>query len=111
MTSGCAPCGAGRAEPMAASAPVSGLAEAGKRPLVSVIVPHLDDTENLDSCLALLGQQAFPAGTIEIIVVDNGSKSGFEAICAVVDGRGTRRARGSRLPQAGAHASASEIAR
>ena len=54
---------------------------------VSVIIPHLDDSENLDRCLTLLGQQSFPSRSIEVIVVDNGSKAGFESICALV---GTR---------------------
>src|SRR5438128_6654832 len=61
--------------------------EAESVPLVSVIIPHLDDTENLNRCLTLLGRQAFPSHTLEIIVVDNGSRSGFESICALV---GTR---------------------
>ena len=29
--------------------------------LVSVIVPHLNDYENLDACLTLLGAQSFPS--------------------------------------------------
>jgi len=61
--------------------------DAGSAPLVSVIIPHLNDTENLNRCLALLGRQAFPPQSLEIIVVDNGSSTGFESICALV---GTR---------------------
>jgi glycosyltransferase involved in cell wall biosynthesis len=75
----------GRRTPMARDG--SSQFEAESVPLVSVIIPHLNDAENLDRCLALLGQQAFPSQSLEIIVVDNGSKSGFESICALI---GTR---------------------
>ena len=48
--------------------------------LVSVIVPHLDDYDNLDACLGLLQAQTFPGDRTEIIVVDNGSWRGFDAV-------------------------------
>jgi glycosyltransferase involved in cell wall biosynthesis len=56
--------------------------------LVSVIVPHLDDYDNLDTCLSLLQAQSFPGDRTEIIVVDNGSSRGFEAIRRLVGSRG-----------------------
>jgi GT2 family glycosyltransferase len=56
--------------------------------LVSVIVPHLDDYDNLDTCLKMLEAQSFPGDRTEIIVVDNGSYRGFEAVCRIVGSRG-----------------------
>ena len=66
--------------------------EAGGAPpsigVVSVIVPHLDDYDNLDVCLTLLGEQTFPSDRTEIIVADNGSSRGFDAVRALVGSRG-----------------------
>jgi glycosyltransferase involved in cell wall biosynthesis len=64
----------------------SGAPVAAIAPAVSVVIPHLNDADNLDRCLNLLGQQTFPQA-FEIIVVDNGSRCGFEAVRARV---GTR---------------------
>jgi glycosyltransferase involved in cell wall biosynthesis len=61
--------------------------EAEKALAVSVIVPHLDDLDNLDRCLALLGRQTFPSQAFDVIVVDNGSTCGLEQVRAVVGGR------------------------
>jgi GT2 family glycosyltransferase len=55
---------------------------------VSVIVPHLDDYDNLDRCLSLLQAQSFPGDRTEVIVVDNGSWRGFDAVCRIVGSRG-----------------------
>ncbi len=55
--------------------------------LVSVIVPHLDDYENLDACLRLLQDQTFPKDRTEIVVVDNGSSRGVDAVRRIVGGR------------------------
>jgi cellulose synthase/poly-beta-1,6-N-acetylglucosamine synthase-like glycosyltransferase len=55
---------------------------------VSVIVPHLNDYENLDACLTLLGAQSFPGDRTEVIVADNGSSRGLEAVRAIVGTRG-----------------------
>ncbi len=66
--------------------------EPGGRPLsiglVSVIVPHLDDYDNLDACLTLLGEQSFPSDRTEIIVADNGSSRGLYAVRWIVGTRG-----------------------
>ena len=64
--------------------------EARVRPagLVSVIVPHLNDYDNLDACLTLLGEQSFPSGRTEIIIADNGSSRGFDAVRRIVGTRG-----------------------
>ena len=56
--------------------------------LVSVIMPHLNDYDNLDACLRLLQAQSFPSDRTEIIVADNGSSRGFDAVRRVVGSRG-----------------------
>jgi hypothetical protein len=56
--------------------------------LVSVIVPHLDDYDNLDACLTLLAEQSFPSDRTEIIVADNGSSRGLDAVQRIVGTRG-----------------------
>src|SRR5271169_1888985 len=56
--------------------------------LVSVIVPHLNDYDNLDVCLTLLGEQSFPSDRTEIIVADNGSSRGLDTVRWVVGTRG-----------------------
>lgn len=56
--------------------------------LVSVIVPHLDDYDNLDACLTLLDKQSFPTDRTEIIIADNGSSRGLEAVREIVGTRG-----------------------
>jgi GT2 family glycosyltransferase len=45
-------------------------------PLVSIIVVNLDGRAHLETFLASVGQQDFPADRLEIIVVDNGSTDG-----------------------------------
>jgi glycosyltransferase involved in cell wall biosynthesis len=57
-------------------------------PLVSVVIPHYNDLENLHSCLDLLLQQSFARSTFEIVVADNRSPVGLEAVRKVVGGRG-----------------------
>jgi glycosyltransferase involved in cell wall biosynthesis len=42
-------------------------------PVISVIVPHLNQPEGLRRCLASLAEQSFDLDRVEIIVVDNGS--------------------------------------
>lgn len=62
--------------------------DARRRPdLVSIVMPHLNDYDNLDACLTLLGQQTFPRERTEIIVADNGSSRGIEAVRALVGER------------------------
>jgi glycosyltransferase involved in cell wall biosynthesis len=43
-------------------------------PRLSIVIPHLNDEDNLARCLASLDAQAEPGLTYEVIVVDNGSK-------------------------------------
>src|SRR5271170_2665645 len=73
---------AGQAAPLEATARPSVVG------LVSVIIPHLDDYENLDTCLRLLQAQSFPGDRTQIIVVDNGSWRGFDAVRGIVGSRG-----------------------
>lgn len=55
---------------------------------VSVIVPHYDDIANLDRCLKLLVGQS-SVKTFEIIVADNGTPAGIEAVRRLVGSRAT----------------------
>jgi GT2 family glycosyltransferase len=52
-----------------------------------VIIPHYNDVEALDACLAALACQTFSAGRFEIVVADNGSPIGESAVEAAVAGR------------------------
>jgi glycosyltransferase involved in cell wall biosynthesis len=54
---------------------------------VSVIIPHYNDLEALDVCLSALARQSFPAERTEIIVADNASPQGREAVERVVGNR------------------------
>lgn len=54
----------------------------------SVIIPHYDDLDNLKVCLRLLDDQTLPRDEFEIIVADNNSKVGLEAVKEVVGNRG-----------------------
>src|ERR1700734_2185460 len=56
--------------------------------LGSVIVPHFNDYDNLDACLGLLQAQSFPGDRTEIIVADNGSSRGLDAVRGIVGSRG-----------------------
>ena len=72
----------GRAAPLGAGRGALGVG------LVSVIVPHLNDYDNLDACLTLLGAQSFPGDRTEVIVADNGSSRGLDAVRQIVGSRG-----------------------
>jgi glycosyltransferase involved in cell wall biosynthesis len=54
-----------------------------RHPLVSVIIPVLNDAGRLQICLQALAQQTYPQDCFEVIVVDNGSEPG-QAIAPVV---------------------------
>lgn len=56
-------------------------------PQVSVIVPHFNDLANLDRCLGALQSQSLPKDRFEIIVADNGSSCGLDAVEALVNQR------------------------
>jgi glycosyltransferase involved in cell wall biosynthesis len=46
-----------------------------KKPLISVIIPHLNQPNGLESCLASLELQTLGRSNFEVVVVDNGSAS------------------------------------
>ena len=52
------------------------------QPLISVIVPHLDQPDMLEACLASLDKQSLGSSVFEVIVVDNGSASLPEQVVA-----------------------------
>lgn len=63
----------------------------GDAPLVSIIVPARDEAENLGPCIATLMSSTYP--NYEVIVVDDGSSDGTEAIARALAERGAGRIR------------------
>lgn len=61
----------------------------GSCPLVSAIVPVLNDARRLELCLSALDEQSYPADAYEVIVVDNGSDD-EDAIARVVSSHRAR---------------------
>lgn len=49
-------------------------------PLISVIVPHFNDVQRLARCVQALNAQSVQRDSFEIIVADNGSPCGIEAV-------------------------------
>lgn len=56
-------------------------------PRVSVVIPHYQDLGGLELCLASLDRQTLPRDQFEVIVSDNMSPVGREAVEAVIRGR------------------------
>jgi glycosyltransferase involved in cell wall biosynthesis len=56
-------------------------------PSISVVVPHYNDLEGLEKCLASLMAQTYPADRVEVLVADNASPQGIPAVEAVAAGR------------------------
>jgi cellulose synthase/poly-beta-1,6-N-acetylglucosamine synthase-like glycosyltransferase len=56
-------------------------------PFVSVIVPHYHDLPGLARCLAGLERQTYPSDRYEVVVADNNSPEGRDALEAVVGAR------------------------
>lgn len=54
---------------------------------VSVVVPHYNDLERLDTCLARLTSQTLPSEEYEVIVADNASPVGEAAVAETIAGR------------------------
>jgi len=54
---------------------------------VSVIVPHFNDLHGLDRCLAALMAQTHPREDFCVIVADNGSPQGMDAVARVIGDR------------------------
>jgi glycosyltransferase involved in cell wall biosynthesis len=61
--------------------PLTG-ADKAVRPRVSVIIPHLNTQESLARCLDSVVGQRLDAGTMEVIVVDNGSTTAIDSVKA-----------------------------
>ncbi|NJN86752.1 MAG: glycosyltransferase [Leptolyngbyaceae cyanobacterium SL_7_1] len=57
------------------------------KPCISVIIPHFNDLEGLQTCLQRLAQQTLDRTQFEVIVADNNSAIGMEAVRAVVGDR------------------------
>src|SRR5579871_4583516 len=57
-------------------------------PKISVIIPHYNDLKSLDRCLQALDQQSFPKSDFEIIIGDNNSPEGEDAVARTIAGRG-----------------------
>jgi GT2 family glycosyltransferase len=56
-------------------------------PKISVIIPHYNDLEGLDRCLALFALQTYPRDDFEVVVGDNASPQGEAAVAKVIAGR------------------------
>jgi cellulose synthase/poly-beta-1,6-N-acetylglucosamine synthase-like glycosyltransferase len=52
-----------------------------------VVVPHFNDLDRLDLCLQALAAQTYPAQKLQVIVADNGSPQGINAVTECVAGR------------------------
>ncbi|MGF7148547.1 GT2 family glycosyltransferase [Sphingomonas zeicaulis] len=52
--------------------------------LLSVIIPHYNDVDNLVRCIAMLQRQSIGTDSFEIVVADNNSPIGIEAVRAAV---------------------------
>lgn len=52
-------------------------------PLISVIIPHYNDLDNLARCLDRLRRQTWPVERREIIIADNNSEGGVAAVEAI----------------------------
>jgi glycosyltransferase involved in cell wall biosynthesis len=53
-----------------------------RKPLISVIIPHLNQPQDLEACLSSLDAQSLERTLFEVIVVDNGSISAPESVVA-----------------------------
>ena len=51
-----------------------------RKPLISIIVPHLNQPEELEHCLRSLESQTLDRDLFEVVVVDNGSSTLPEAV-------------------------------
>ena len=56
-------------------------------PQISVIIPHYEQLAALSECLLSIERQSLPRGDYEIIVVDNASPCGLNAVAVAVGGR------------------------
>lgn len=56
-------------------------------PKVTVVVPHYNDPKSLELCLQALERQTYPEADREIVVADNASPQGAEALERLIAGR------------------------
>lgn len=63
----------------------TGISLGPKFPRISVIIPHYNDLDSLCQCLDRLTRQTLSLDPVEIIVVDNNSTIGIEAVRAAVN--------------------------
>lgn len=56
------------------------------KPFVSVIIPVLNDSVRLKSCLEALSNQTYPKSSYEVIVVDNGSDEDINGLVSRFEG-------------------------
>jgi cellulose synthase/poly-beta-1,6-N-acetylglucosamine synthase-like glycosyltransferase len=61
-------------------------ASATPRPFVSVVIPHYNDLEALSTCIASLQRQTWPVDRLEVIVADNNSICGIDAVMVAAPG-------------------------
>ena len=59
----------------------------GIQPTVSVVIPHYRDLDGLDRCLRGLADQSYPGDLFEVIVADNNSPEGPDAVAKVIGDR------------------------
>jgi glycosyltransferase involved in cell wall biosynthesis len=81
-----------------------------KKPLISVIIPHLNQPRELEACLDSLHSQTLERSAFEVIVVDNGSTSlpqsvidrypGTQLLQELAPGPGPARNRGAKAASA-----------
>jgi glycosyltransferase involved in cell wall biosynthesis len=62
------------------SAPLRSASDAAAEPFVSVVIPHYNDLAALANCVRLLERQTYPRACFEIVVADNNSKCGLDAV-------------------------------
>ena len=55
---------------------MSALPDHGERPLVSIVVPMLDERDRIELCLRGIEVQSYPLDRLEVLVVDGGSTDG-----------------------------------
>lgn len=84
-----------------AGAPPAGERHGGDLPRVSVVVPVLNEERYIESCLAQLLAQDYPAGRLEILVVDCCSDDGTREIVSRVRRLGAPRGGGAAAGDAG----------
>jgi GT2 family glycosyltransferase len=56
-------------------------------PTVTIVVPHYHDLAALELCLTALTRQTYPPDRYEIVVADNASPEGAEAVAAAIGAR------------------------